>query len=109
MEDYAIDIMIGRGASARSIHSGSGERIYTGGGRPGLQDFCLHLFVTVLVYDASSGFILMRSLRRSLSVLLRFLEWRLMRRVRLRLPRDPGDSEACQPSAEEGSMMILRR
>ena len=48
MEDYAIDIMIGKGASARSIRLDL-PKFYTGGGRLPGQDFCLHLFVTVLV------------------------------------------------------------
>lgn len=47
MEDYAIDIMIGKGASARSIRLDLPK--FTLVGRLPGQDFCLHLFVTVLV------------------------------------------------------------
>ena len=47
MEDYAIDIMIGKGASARSIRLVC-RSLHWWGRLPG-QDFCLHLFVTVLV------------------------------------------------------------
>ena len=89
MEDYAIDIMIGKGASARSIRLDLPKFTLVGATtRAGLLSAPLRDRFGVMHH---LEFYTHEELKTIIIRSAQVLEWRLMRRVRLRLPRDPGE------------------
>lgn len=88
MEDFAIDIMIGKGASARSIRLDLPKFTLS---VPRQGPVCYQrLCVTVLVSCIIWNFMIKKSYRRSYFVLRRFSEWKL---IHGELPKSPNAPE----------------
>ena len=101
MEDYVIDVMIGKGESARSIRLNLPK--FTLVGATTRPECFRHRFATVLVSSATWNIIRWRNFARLFCSRHRYWMWKLMKKALTSLPAVPGNSPSGKPSAQAGA------